>query len=232
MQHNIFIYTLVVIVSFVTLLVTGCQGHSITGKHVENCEIEWTFDKEQLGGIPGNWKVAETAGTGKTATWKIITDQSSPGKPQAVAVVESKNSGHTFNLLIAERTKFKDIEIEVKVKAVGGKEDQGGGPIWRAKDADNYYICRWNPLEKNFRVYVVKNGKRKQLGSAKVDADNSAWHEIEIKHNGTKIAAEFDDKKLIVLEDDTFQDAGMVGLWTKADATTAFDNFEVEVADD
>ena len=214
------------------LLTIGCQEHAVEEKHDEDKEIEWTFDREERNGLPENWKVAETAGTGMTATWKIVADGSAPSKPQAVAVTESKNRGHTFNLLIAEVPKFRDVELEIKVKAVGGKEDQGGGPIWRAKDEDNYYICRWNPLEKNFRVYVVKDGKRKQLGSAEVDADAGTWHEIKILHEGTKITAEFDDKKLVLLEDNTFQDAGMVGLWTKADATTAFDDFEVEVVCD
>jgi hypothetical protein len=113
-----------------------------------------------------------------------------------------------------------------------GKEDQGGGPIWRAKDADNYYIARWNPLEKNFRVYYVKDGRRKQLASADIETDSGKWHEIEIKHVGNKIVAEFDDEKVIEIEDSTFAEGGMVGLWTKADAATAFDDFEVETEEE
>jgi hypothetical protein len=115
---------------------------------------------------------------------------------------------------------------------MAGKEDQGGGPIWRAKDADNYYIARWNPLEKNFRVYFVKDGRRKRLASADIDVDPGKWHEIEIEHVGNKIVAEFDDKKLIEIKDSTFTEAGMVGLWTKADAATAFDDFEIEAEED
>ena len=228
MKENIFKHTFTGAAIVALLLTVGCHLFSVAEKHDDAKETEWTFDKDGLNGLPVKWKVAETNGTGMTATWKIVADSSAPSKPQAVAVTESKNRGHTFNLLIARETKFKDVEVEVMVKAVGGKEDQGGGPVWRAKDENNYYICRWNPLENNFRVYVVKDGKRKQLGSAKIDADAGSWHEIEILHKGTKITAEFDDKKLIVLEDNTFQDGGMVGLWTKADATTAFDNFEVE----
>lgn len=233
MKQNAFMRTFVALTTFGALLMTGaCLGDSIVDKHDENDEIEWTFDKGPLGSTPRNWKVAETAGAGTTAIWKIVTDNSTPSKPHAVAVTESKNHGQTYNLLIADGAKYKDLEIEIQVKAVGGKEDQGGGPIWRAKDADNYYICRWNPLERNFRLYFVKNGRRKQLGSAKVNADNSAWHKIEIMHKGQRIVAKFDGKKLIELKDDTFQDAGMLGLWTKADATTAFDNFKVEIAGD
>lgn len=195
-------------------------------------EIEWSFDEEQVGGLPKGFNVAETSGTGTRATWKIVADHSAPSQSQIVALTESKNSGQTYNMLIAEKTQFKDLEVEVMVKALGGKEDQGGGPIWRAKDDNNYYISRWNPLEDNFRVYFVKNGRRKQIGTATIKADPTAWHKIKIEHKGNRLVAEFDGRKLIELRDDTFPDAGMVGLWTKADATTGFDDFEVEVADD
>jgi len=100
--------------------------------------------------------------------------------------------------------------------------------VWRAKNADNYYIARWNPLEDNFRVYFVKNGRRKQLGSTKVKAAPGICHKIEIVHKANKIEAKFNGRKLIEFEDSTFNKPGMVGLWTKADAATAFDDFGVE----
>jgi len=213
------------------LLTMGCQQLTPAMKQ-DDGERKWTFDKEQAGRIPDSWMVAETSGAGKTATWEIVIDDSVPSKPNAVAITESMNRGQTYNLLMAEEVLLQDVEVEVEVKALSGKIDQGGGPIWRAKDERNYYICRWNPLENNLRVYVVKDGKRKQLASADVDADAGSWHEIEIEHTGTKIIAEMDDKKLIVVEDYTFLEAGMAGLWTKADAATLFDNFEVEPTDD
>jgi hypothetical protein len=131
-------------------------------------------------------------------------------------------------LVIAEGTEYKDLEITVWVKANSGKEDQGGGPIWRVKDANNYYIARWNPLENNLRVYYVKGGKRKQLASADVNVDPKAWHRISIKHKSNKIEARLDEKTLLEIVDETFPQVGMVGLWTKADAATAFDTFEVK----
>ncbi|MHC4103670.1 MAG: PepSY domain-containing protein [Planctomycetota bacterium] len=200
-------------------------------KHKKQAQSNvWSFEKNEVGSVPKGWKVAETRGKGKTATWKVISDGAESKK--AVAITENKNSGSTYNLLIAKETNYKDLEIELKVKSMTGKEDQGGGPIWRAKDADNYYIARWNPLEKNFRVYYVKDGRRKQLASADIETDSGKWHEIEIKHVGNKIVAEFDDEKVIEIEDSTFAEGGMVGLWTKADAATAFDDFEVETEEE
>ncbi len=184
-----------------------------------------TFDRDEVGSVPRGWKVAETGGEGKLATWQVMTDTSAPSPPQAVAITANKNYGRTFNLLMAQGTSYGDLEIKVMVKAIAGEEDQGGGPIWRAKDADNYYICRWNPLENNFRIYFVKNGRRKQLGTAEVKTDAKIWHEVRIVHKGTQITAYFDGEKMIELEDSTFSEPGMVGLWVKADGRTAFDDF-------
>ncbi len=183
------------------------------------------FDRDEVGSVPRGWKVAETGGKGKLATWQVIADASAPSPPQAMGLTVNKNYGMTFNLLMAQGTYYGDLEVKVMVKAVAGEEDQGGGPIWRAKDADNYYICRWNPLEDNLRVYFVKDGRRKQLGTAEVKTDAKVWHEVGIVHKGTQITASFDGKKMIELVDSTFSEPGMVGLWVKADGRTAFDDF-------
>jgi hypothetical protein len=192
---------------------------------------EWTFEQDKVGSVPKGWQVAETGGEGKLAAWAVVADESASDSAHAVVITTNTNYGGTFNLLIAKETKYKDLEIEVMVKAIAGKEDQGGGPIWRAKDADNYYVCRWNPLENNIRLYYVKDGRRKQLASADITTDPTVWHEIEVKHKGSKIEVEFDGKDVIEFEDSTFTEAGMVGLWVKADGRSAFDNFEVSVAD-
>jgi hypothetical protein len=195
-------------------------------------ELEVDFENMPAGSVPKGCLIAETAGEGKLGKWQVLEMEGAPSGKKVFALVETKNSEHTFNLAIAKEVQVKDLEIEVKVKALSGEEDQGGGPIWRVKDPNNYYIARWNPLENNFRVYYVKDGRRKQLASANVEADPKAWHEVEISMIGDKIIAEFDDKKLIEVTDNTFAEAGMAGVWTKADAATAFDDFEVEEPED
>lgn len=192
-------------------------------------EKEWGFEQCKAGAIPKGWQVAEGGGEDKLATWAVVAGGSDSA--QAVAITTNANYGGTFNLLIAKETSYKNLEIEVKVKAIAGKEDQGGGPIWRAQDTDNYYICRWNPLENNIRLYYVKDGRRKQLASAEIKADASVWHEIEVEHTGNRIEVEFDGEDVIEFEDSTFTEAGMVGLWVKVDGRTMFDNFEVSSED-
>jgi len=185
----------------------------------------WNFDAVAPDRLPAGWTVAETSGAGTPATWRVVADASAPSKPHVLAMTENRNSGRTFNMLICKGTVLKDLELAVKVKPIAGKEDQGGGVVWRYQDENNYYIARWNPLEDNFRVYRVKDGRRKRLGTADVQLDPAQWHEVRIVMRGSKIEAYLDGKRLIKLRDGTFSEAGKIGLWTKADARTAFDDF-------
>ena len=126
-----------------------------------------------------------------------------------------------------EDTDYSNLELGVKFKAVSGREDQGGGPVWRYQDPDNYYIARANPLENNFRVYKVVNGRRKQLDSVKIKVTPGEWHTIRIINKGDRIQCYYDAKLFLEVSDNTFK-KGKIGLWTKADAITYFDNLEVE----
>ncbi len=198
------------------------------GDSNEEGELRWTFDEAKIGITPAGFQNAATKGKGAPAVWMVVADSTAPSSPNVVALTKPSTSGSTFNLLLAENTNYKDLEVELELKAVSGRIDQGGGPIWRAKDFNNYYIARWNPLEDNLRLYYVKDGKRVQLKSVEIKTDEKAWHSLEVKHIGDNIEIEFDDKKVLTHKDDTFSEGGMVGLWTKADAATYFDNIEVE----
>ncbi|MHC4616682.1 MAG: family 16 glycoside hydrolase [Planctomycetota bacterium] len=178
------------------------------------------------------WVADETNGRGKLAKWKIIKDDSAPSKSPVIAITENKNKGQTYNLLIAQDRKYNHVEMEIKVKAIRGKEDRGGGLIWRVQDAKNYYLARWNPLEENLRLYVVQDGRRRQLASVDVTVDPTSWHEIEIEQEEAQIEVDFNGHTAIEFEDETFLEAGMVGLWTKADAASAFNEFYIETTDD
>ena len=116
--------------------------------------------------------------------------------------------------------------MSVKLKAVAGELDRGGGLVWRAKDGKNYYIARYNPLEDNFRVYKVQDGKRTQFQSAKAAGDDK-WHTLRVTMVGTKIACYLDGQKRLEVEDATFPGPGMIGLWSKADAQSYFDDLAV-----
>jgi len=120
------------------------------------------------------------------------------------------------------------VTISVRSRAVAGQEDEGGGPVWRYRDLRNYYIARQNNLENNYRIYKVVNGRRIQLGSTRLRARTGTWHALKVTMTGNHIQCFFDGRKYLDVKDDTFKDAGKVGLWTKADAQTHFDNFTAE----
>ena len=98
--------------------------------------------------------------------------------------------------------------------------------VWRAKDKKNYYICRYNPLEDNLRVYKVVDGKRTMFKGDKTPGDEK-WHTLRVTMTGSKIACYFDGRKYLEADDATFPDAGMIGLWSKADAQSYFDDLTV-----
>ncbi|MBA3257018.1 MAG: DUF1080 domain-containing protein, partial [Pyrinomonadaceae bacterium] len=102
----------------------------------------------------------------------------------------------------------------------------GGGVVWRARDAKNYYIARYNPLEGNYRVYKVEDGRRTQLGTSDVKR-SEGWHTLRVTMTGERIECYFDGRKYLDVSDSTFKSAGKIGLWTKADAQTHFDDLTV-----
>ena len=178
--------------------------------------------------MPTGWKVAQTGAKAKPAKWEVIADATAPSAPHVVAVTQTQNTGDTFNLLVAEGPRLKDLSLEGKVKAVSGKKNQGCGLIWRAQDSNNYYLARWTPLSNNFRVYCIKDGKPRRLANLNVKVDRKAWHTIHVEHQGDKIVASLDGQKPIEINDTTFAKAGMIGLCTKADAAAAFDDVQVK----
>jgi hypothetical protein len=181
----------------------------------------WNFDKDPTGKIATNWSQA-------SGTWRVVADPTAPSKPNVLAQVSQNHTGSYFNVAVANQPSLKDVTISVRSRAVAGQEDQGGGPVWRYRDLRNYYIARHNNLEDNYRVYKVVNGRRIQLGSARVGARTGTWHTLKVTMSGNHIQCFFDGRNYLDVKDDTFKDAGKVGLWTKADAQTHFDNFMAE----
>ena len=178
----------------------------------------WTFDYEKTGAVAAGF-------TNEAGSWKIVVDDTAPSKRNVFAQM-AKNSGETFNLALVKGVNFKDVDLSVKMKAVAGDEDQGGGLVWRATDKLNYYIARYNPLENNFRVYKVEKGFRSQFRSANVKGDKN-WHTLRVTMSGDHIQCYIDGKKQLDVHDSTFKAAGKIGLWSKADAQSHFDDLTV-----
>ena len=185
------------------------------------------FGKDDLGKVPRGWK-AEQTGKGEGSIWKVVEDATTPSKSGYALAQTAEGPNGLFNLCVKEDGEFKDVELQVSFKAVKGEKDRGGGFVWRYQDANNYYVARMNPLEDNFRVYKVVAGKRStQFQNADVKVPTGEWHVLKVTMKGDHIECYIDGTKHLDVKDESITKAGKVGLWTKADAQTHFDNFQV-----
>lgn len=207
----------------IALILAAIQG---TFAADENASL-FRFAKEDVGKLPARWK-ADKTGKGEGSVWKVVEDATAPSKSDFVLAQTADGPGPLFNLCVLDDVARRDVEVSVAFKAVKGSKDQGGGILWRYQDADNYYVARMNPLEDNYRVYKIVTGERMQLatkGGLKVLAGE--WHTLKIRQTGDHIECYLDGTKQLDAKDDTISKAGRVGLWTKADAQTNFDDFRV-----
>jgi hypothetical protein len=177
------------------------------------------FDGDALGTLPLAWEQGVT-GRG-TPRWAVHQDESAPSKPH---VLMQSGSG-TFPWAVRRNTSILDGFVEVKFKALSGKEDQAGGVVWRWKDGDNYYVARANALENNVSLYYTEKGRRNTLKYVDAPVPAKVWHTLRVEFSGRHIAVALNGKTLIVFDDAHLSGAGAVGLWTKADSVTAFDDF-------
>lgn len=191
--------------------------------------LKINFDDLAPGVLPPGWKIHATHSRGKLAEWKVVVDEHAPSKPNVLTITKiNDTSSGVFNLCWTSATPFQDGSIEVRIRANTGKEDQGGGLLWRAMDANNYYIARYNPLERNFRIYYVKAGNRKQLASAgSIEIPAGQWFKLRVTHRRDRIEGYLNDKKYLEVTDQTFQETGGIGFWTKADAVSSFDDLVI-----
>src|SRR6266481_3260011 len=183
-----------------TLLLTSLIGIAITALASADTV---NFDNLKTGAAPPGWTATQTGGG--SAKWSVEKDISAPSKPNVL-----KQSGQaTFPVCIKDDTNLKDGFVEVKFKPVSGQEDQAGGVIWRARDANNYYVARANALEGNVVLYKTVNGKRSPLDiigrkggyGVKEPVASGQWHTLRIEFAGNRFKLSFDGKHLFDVED-------------------------------
>jgi hypothetical protein len=183
------------------------------------------FESTEIGVTPEGW-TATLTGSGNPK-WTVESDDTAPSKSGVL-----KQSGRaTYPLILKNDTSIKDGFVEVKFKAIAGSQDRAAGIVWRAKDANNYYVTRANALEDNVVLYKTVNGTRSPLDivgrnggyGVNIPVPSNTWHSLRVDFKASRFSVSFNGKQLFEVEDSTFTDAGMVGLWTKADSVTLFD---------
>jgi len=187
----------------------------------------WSFDGDAVGKLPANFSSALT-GQGTVGRWEVMKDDSAPSSPNVLAQPSTDTTDYRFPLAIAEDTSYKDLALSVKFKTISGRVDQGAGLVFRLRDKDNYYVVRANALEDNFRLYHVIKGRRMQFAGANFKVSSNVWHEIKVEARGNELKCFYDRQLKFTAKDDTFKEAGKIGLWTKADSVIHFDDLAVE----
>lgn len=194
------------------------------------------FDSAATGSVPAGWTVAMTH-AGGAPKWEVRKDETAPSQPNVFAQVSEDKTGGRFPVAVFDQTSLKDGSLSVKFKTVSGSVDQAAGMVWHYRDPGNYYIVRANALEDNVVLYKVEGGKRSALApkgtpsntyGVKQKVPKNTWCTLKVVFQGNSFAVFFDGKQIFEVEDSTFAGAGKVGLWTKADSVTYFDDFQIE----
>lgn len=202
-------------------------------------QIIFDFDAVEVGKLLAGFSIALTGGGGPVA-WVIQEDPTAPSRGKVLAQTSTDETSTRFPLCIYDGFTARDVEVSVKFKPVSGKVDQAAGIVWRYHDANNYYIVRANALENNVVLYKVENGKRtdlKPIGAGlfaygkKVQVPSGQWNELRLVATGNRFEVSLNGEQLFSVEDNTFPDTGKVGLWTKADSVTLFDDLQIQGLD-
>ena len=194
------------------------------------------FNNEKLGEVPSGFSTALT-GRGKRGKWVVTKDPASPNQGNVLAQTDADRTDYRFPVCVYDGLSAKDVDVTVKFKPVSGKGDQGAGIVWRYQNKDNYYIVRANALEGNVVLYKVENGKRTDLPlvgkgrtyGMKEKVPSGEWGTLRVVAKGNHFEVYHNSKKLYDVEDETFKQAGKIGLWTKADSVIYFDDLTMTV---
>ena len=194
------------------------------------------FNKDNVGAPPKGFSAALT-GQGKAGVWVVMKDDGVPNQGYVLAQTDADATSYRFPVCVYDGVTARDVDVSVKFKAVSGKKDQAAGVVWRYRDKDNYYIVRANALENNVVLYKVQNGKREDLplkGAGRtygkqVKVPAGQWNALRVTAKGNLFAVWLNGAQLFEVEDATFGEAGKVGLWTKADSVTYFDDLQIKM---
>jgi len=133
------------------------------------------FDKDNVGNAPEGFSFGRT-GQGPDGSWIVQAAEGAPSGANVLAQTSTDDTDRRFPVAVWAGGSWKDLAVAVKFRPVSGEADQAGGVVLRYTDADNYYVARANAIEGNCRFYFVKDGERRQLGTADVAIEAGKWH--------------------------------------------------------
>ena len=215
--------------TFLSVMIAVSLGFMTMSAQAETASSApaWDFDREQPGTLPSEFSIGTLFDGRPAGDWQVLATDRAKSPPHVLAQLMAKGAEHAYKVAAGQGTIASDLNLASLVLAHPGKADMGGGLIWRATDDRNYYLARANPLEQNIRVYRVVKGVRHMLENFDQTIDVRQWHTLRVTHQGCRVNIFYDDKQVFDLCDKTFHD-GMIGLWTKSDAVTYFDDLQLQ----
>jgi len=186
----------------------------------------WSFDLDPVGTLPKGFIIGTLFDGRPAGDWRIMEFKDAPSPSRVFAQQMNTGAEHAYKTVFIEDVTAADLDLQVSFLAVGGKGDMGGGLIWRAADDRNYYLARANPLEQNIRAYRVVKGVRHLLMNFDQVIPVRKWHRLRAVAQGQRLEVFFDGRTVLKLSDKTFT-SGRIGLWTKSDAVTYFDDLQL-----
>lgn len=187
----------------------------------------WAFDDGAADTAPLGFSFART-GSGRQGRWVVRAEASAPSPPNVLAQIDDDKTSFRFPLAVANEPRLRDVRVSVRCKMISGRVDQACGLVARYRDENNYFVTRANALENNIRLYTVRDGKRDELASWSGSVTPDAWHEYRLELRADHLEIFWDGQKVLDHRDTTFPDAGQLGVWTKADSVTYFDDLRAE----
>jgi hypothetical protein len=189
----------------------------------------WNFDDAAPGTLPRAITVGTLFDGRPAGEWKVLITNRAKSASQVLAQLTSKGADQAYKLVLIDGTTSSNIDVEVSFLPVSGKADLGGGLIWRARDDRNYYLLRASAIEQNIRLYRVVKGARQLIKNYNRNIGQS-WHTLRVIQQGCEMQIRYDDEPLFQLCESAL-DRGRIGLWTKSDAVTYFDDLQLHLAE-
>ena len=187
----------------------------------------WQFDDVPAGQLPPHFVLGTFFDGRPAGDWKVMKTPQAVSPPQILAQLREKGAEHNYNVVLIDDAQAANLDLSVSFLPISGKADMGGGLVWRAQNDRNYYLTRANPLEQNIRIYRVVKGVRHMLKNFDQIIDVRKWHTLRVVHRECQVQVFYDDEQVFDLCDDTFK-VGRIGLWTKSDAVTYFDDLRLQ----
>jgi len=189
------------------------------------------FTADTAGQPPKGFLFGHTAKVGVAGKWIVQEERGN----KLLAQTDADSTRARFPVAVLADINAADVDLSVRFKPVSGRVDQAAGLVWRFQNEDNYYIVRANALENNVVLYKVENGKRIDLPlkgegrtyGKKAVVPSGQWSTLRVVATGPRFEVYVNGTRLYEVEDATFTQAGKVGVWTKADSVTQFDDLSV-----